>query len=300
MPLVSRNYSEDYYYWAVPVVKAVNFVLALVAISAISSLILQYGFYLSKGSTSILQRFNLFIVQFYLAQFLLKLLFAKKKLLFLRSRWFEALLAFLIFSEVTVLARLIGTAAIRNYLFGLDVSQITESYIVIAQVLLLLSIIAQAVKYNTRISGLKFNPSQTLAMSFILAVFIGAGLLMLPKATPEGVTISFLDALFTSTSAICVTGLIVVDTATYFTITGQIIIMLLIQIGGLGIMTLSSFLALFFGQGIAIRDRVMLYQMLNVDKLGMITTVLRNSVIIMFFIESIGALLLFFLWSDQG
>ena len=78
-------------------------------------------------------------------------------------------------------------------------------------------------------------------------ILIGAGLLLLPNAT--NYPISFLDALFTSTSAVCVTGLIVVDTATHFTVFGQSIILILIQIGGLGIMTIASYFSYFFRGG---------------------------------------------------
>lgn len=91
------------------------------------------------------------------------------------------------------------------------------------------------------------NPAQLFVASFLLIILLGTFLLMLPKATYEG--ISFVDALFTSTSAVCVTGLIVVDTGSYFTEFGQIIIMFLIQIGGLGILTFASYFSYFFKGG---------------------------------------------------
>lgn len=87
------------------------------------------------------------------------------------------------------------------------------------------------------------NPAQLFILSFLSIIFFGALLLMLPKATHGD--ISFIDALFTATSAVCVTGLIVVDTATYFTVFGQSIILFLIQVGGLGILTFASFLVIF-------------------------------------------------------
>src|SRR4030065_1985269 len=81
-----------------------------------------------------------------------------------------------------------------------------------------------------------FQPAQVLAISFVAAILLGALLLMLPFCTTSG-RISFIYALFTSTSAVCVTGLAVVDTATYFTTAGQAVILLLIQLGGRGLMT---------------------------------------------------------------
>lgn len=98
-----------------------------------------------------------------------------------------------------------------------------------------------------------------LAISFAAAIFLGALLLMLPVCTVSG-RISFLEALFTSTSAICVTGLIVVDTATYFTTVGQCVIVLLIQLGGLGVMTFSTMVLLAAGRSIAINDRILVQE----------------------------------------
>jgi hypothetical protein len=91
---------------------------------------------------------------------------------------------------------------------------------------------------------IRFSPALLYLVSFLALIVFGAGLLLLPNATPRG--ISLVDALFTATSAVCVTGLAVVDTATHFTGTGKAIILLLIQVGGLGVMTLTSFFGSFF------------------------------------------------------
>lgn len=87
------------------------------------------------------------------------------------------------------------------------------------------------------------NPAQLFILSFLVVILIGSFLLILPNATYDG--ISYLDALFTSTSAVCVTGLVVVDTGTHFTLFGQTIIMILIQVGGLGILTFASYFSYF-------------------------------------------------------
>lgn len=110
--------------------------------------------------------------------------------------------------------------------------------------ILLLYSLLQLSSSLVRLLGRRTNPSLILASSFLVIIFIGAGLLMLPRATYHG--ISWIDALFTATSATCVTGLVSVDVPSTFTLEGQIIIILLIQIGGLGVMTLTSFFAMFF------------------------------------------------------
>jgi potassium uptake TrkH family protein len=295
-----KGYSDQYYFQAFPLIKVLNIILTLVSVIAIGSILLQYGFYLPVTFNGILLRVDLFIVQFYLWQFAIKFIVSKDKFVFLKRRWLEAILAFFILAEMLFLFKYVGFNIIRDFFSGIDVTAITEVYIVVAQILIIASIIAEGIRYNTKIASLKFNPSQTLVFSFIAVIIIGTGLLMLPRAAAPGKSIHLMDALFTSTSAVCVTGLTVVDTGTFFSSFGQIIIMILIQIGGLGIMTLSSFLALFFGQGVGIRERIVLNQMMNLEKIGMITSMLRNIVLITLTIEATGALFFMVLWSDHN
>lgn len=136
------------------------------------------------------------------------------------------------------------------------------------------------------------NPAQLFIASFLIIIFLGAILLILPNATHEG--ISFLDALFTSTSAVCVTGLIVVDTGTYFTLSGQYIIMGLIQIGGLGILTFASYFSYFFKGGASYENQVVLSNITNSQKIGDVFRTLKYVLFITFTVESIAALLIYF------
>jgi potassium uptake TrkH family protein len=137
-----------------------------------------------------------------------------------------------------------------------------------------------------------FNPAQVFIGSFLFIILIGTFLLMLPKATHSG--ISALDALFTSTSAVCVTGLIVVDTGTYFTNFGQTIILILIQLGGLGIMTFASYFSYFFRGKASYENQLMLKDMTNSDKIGEVFSVLKKIILVTFAIEIIGTILIFF------
>ena len=106
----------------------------------------------------------------------------------------------------------------------------------------------------------KRNYTTIILVSFLLVILVGAGLLCLPFATAEGFTTSFHTALFTATSATCVTGLIVVDTATHWTVFGKIVIILLIQIGGLGIMTIISLIAIFLAKNSSLSSRTLAMQ----------------------------------------
>ncbi len=100
------------------------------------------------------------------------------------------------------------------------------------------------------------DPIRLIPVLFLLAILIGAGLLSLPVASASGEPTALMTALFTSTSAVAVTGLIVVDTATYWSFFGQVVILLLFQIGGFGIMTAATLLGLMAGRGFGLRDRL--------------------------------------------
>ena len=110
---------------------------------------------------------------------------------------------------------------------------------------------------------LNLSPYQILTISFSSLILCGAFLLMLPAASKDGSCLSFIDALFTATSAVCVTGLIVVDTGTYFSTFGQIVIIVLIQIGGFGIMTITTILTLLIGRRIQLKSRLLAQESLN-------------------------------------
>lgn len=135
------------------------------------------------------------------------------------------------------------------------------------------------------------NPAQLFIASFFGIIFLGTLLLLLPNATHQ--SISLIDALFTSTSAVCVTGLIVVDTGSYFTLFGQGIIVTLIQIGGLGIMTFASYFSYFFRGGSSYENSLMLNDMTNSNKLGEVFSTLKNIILITLSIEAIGAAVIF-------
>lgn len=135
------------------------------------------------------------------------------------------------------------------------------------------------------------NPAQLFILSFLVIIIMGSLLLMLPNATYTG--ISFMDALFTSTSAVCVTGLVVVDTGTYFTVLGQTIILFLIQVGGLGILTFASYFSYFFKGGTTYENQLVLSDMTSSRKLGEVFSTLKYIILITFGIELISGLLIY-------
>lgn len=158
-------------------------------------------------------------------------------------------------------------------------------------VLLLLSF-SQLSGILVRLLGKRTNPSLILAGSFLVFTLVGTGLLMLPRATYQG--ISFIDALFTATSATCVTGLVSVDVPSTFTLEGQVLIILLIQIGGLGVMTLTSFFAMFFMGNTSLYNQLMVGDMISSNSLNSLLSTLLYILGFTLAIEGVGMAVIWF------
>lgn len=138
------------------------------------------------------------------------------------------------------------------------------------------------------------SPSLKILIGFLGVILVGSLLLCLPWSNRDGQWLNYADALFTSTSAVCVTGLIVVDTAINFSLFGQIVVMLLIQIGGLGIVAITTLIALVMGKKINLSSRLTLQESLNKDTIEGVVSALKKILIITLSIEGVGALLLMY------
>ena len=136
------------------------------------------------------------------------------------------------------------------------------------------------------------DPPKILVLGFAIVILIGAFLLTLPIATEDGKGLSFLNALFTATSATCVTGLVVVDTGDTFSMFGELVILLLIQIGGLGFMTFATFLFLLLGKKISLKERLLLKESLNNISLAGIVKLVKRILIFTAVIEMVGGIIL--------
>ncbi|MCF8130761.1 MAG: TrkH family potassium uptake protein [Deltaproteobacteria bacterium] len=139
------------------------------------------------------------------------------------------------------------------------------------------------------------HPTTLLLLSYVAAIAVGTLMLMLPAATVSG-DIGVMDALFTATSAVCVTGLIVVDTGSYFTPFGQGIILFLIQVGGLGIMTISVALFQIIGKKVVFQQRMAMQEVFSHTPREDIYYLIRSVLLFTFMIEAAGAVILFFYW----
>ena len=138
-----------------------------------------------------------------------------------------------------------------------------------------------------------YTPTQIICGSFVIVIALGTFLLSLPIASRHG-QLDVLDAMFTATSATCVTGLVSVDVPTTFTTEGLFIIILLIQVGGLGVMTLTSFFAMFFMGNTSLYSQLVVRDMVSSDSLNSLLSTLLYILSFTLVIEAIGTAILFF------
>lgn len=141
--------------------------------------------------------------------------------------------------------------------------------------------------------------AQTIALGFFIVILMGTLLLMLPISSKNGQSIGFIPALFTSASASCVTGLVVVDTYTHWSTFGQIVIITLIQIGGLGFITLGVLFSLLLNRNINLKQRTLIRESVNSIHIGGVVKLVKKIIIGTFAIELIGAVIMSFFFIPE-
>ncbi|MHC1738740.1 MAG: TrkH family potassium uptake protein [Ignavibacteriaceae bacterium] len=271
--------------------KISKIILVISGVIGLASIILEYGFKLSREDVLSLHYVSLSIVYVFIAYSLIQVFIAGERIEYLKTHKIEFFIIFFIFVETVT--SIFGYSLIEELGFVLNFEDISYLYIVFAQVYIIVGLILGGLRYNVKLLQFSIHPSRLFVLSFVVTIMLGTLLLLLPAATTGG-KIRFIDALFTATSAVCVTGLSVVDTAKYFTDFGQLVIMTLIQVGGLGLMTFTTFFALLFSGGMGIKERFMMRDLLDEESVGTVTKILISLTLITFGIEFIGATILFF------
>jgi len=145
----------------------------------------------------------------------------------------------------------------------------------------------------------KIKPSRIIVLGFLMVILLGTILLMLPISINEGKNVSFIDALFTSTSAVCVTGLIAIDTADTFTIFGRTVVALLIQIGGLGVTSVGVGFIMLMKRKIGIKERTLIKESMNLDSLKGVVKLVKSILLMTLIFESIGVILSYVVFSKD-
>ncbi|MCS6832208.1 MAG: Trk-type K+ transporter membrane component [Flammeovirgaceae bacterium] len=278
--------------------KVLNPLMLFTCLTGIGLLVYRYGFLLEDDEIEVIfWRMDLLFAIFAI-NFFVRILFEAKKIQYLRAVWFEALTnVFLVIN------------GILNYTFNykpilllfetLEYSHPNLSYQHFVSLYMLLMIGQEVTKIAGRISQLNFKPATTFIWSFIILISLGTAGLMLPASTTDGQGTPFLTALFTATSASCVTGLGLEETGRYFTFKGQFIIAFLCQIGGIGIVSFATFFATFLAKGVGLKHQTMIQDHLSSEDLRATKGLMRKIIFITLSCEIIGTIAIYYSWDSS-
>ncbi|SDL15975.1 potassium uptake protein, TrkH family [Catalinimonas alkaloidigena] len=258
----------------------------------------RYGFALSGvESIALLRGFDIIFTMFVVI-YLVRVFYAFERAAFIRETWFECILVSIL-SVGGLIKFVTGDRVLEILLWTFNISQSDRTYQLVISLFILLLSSFELTKASLQISNIQIKPATLFIASFLLLISLGTGLLMLPNMTTAPGSMPFLDAFFTATSAACVTGLIVVDTATYFTLKGQWIIMGLIQLGGIGIVTFATFFAGLLTQQVGLKHQSIIREHLSSETLFEAKGLLRRVVTITLLIEFLGFVLIFLTWGEE-
>lgn len=276
------------------VLKLLRVISIFVSMFTIGVIVYYYGFPGNEEKARQILNIVAVSISFYLFKYFIHIFYDFHPLKFIRYNLAEGivLLVLLIlmilyyFSRVPILDYLSGA-------LGFDV----EPYILLGvQIYFLVIIGIETGKASNYIRFLEIQPATLMTFSFILLISFGTGMLMLPEMTKNG--IRFIDALFTAASASCVTGLTVVDTGSYFTFKGHIILLLLIQIGGLNMITFATFFATFYRSS-SVRLQSVLRDLLSSGRISDSRSLLQKIIFFSLFIEVSGIILIYLTWDTS-
>lgn len=261
-------------------VQRLNFIAAA---TVIAIFVVLYGFDRAVLPITVLHVAEILLCFYFFAEKFVRFFNAESKLKFLRFNWFEIPLLF-------VLLLIAGGADRWFPMLDRDVVLLPA-----VSIYLVLQVLSKVCLGMVQFASTGKNPTMGLIILFIILICAGAGLLMLPKAHNLE-TMSITDAFFTATSATCVTGLIVADTGRDFSLIGQTIILILIQLGGLGIVVFGAVLALLLGQAFSVKESLAMQDLLNAKTLRNISLMIGFIFLATIVIEAVGAVLLMPMW----
>lgn len=264
------------------------------AVGALTSLALEFGFDRPPVPVPILVAMQIVAVAVYVVSRGWGVIRSGDRWAALRSNWLDALL---LIAAMTYLF-------VRLELSHRPVLKLSTVYVGTMQVILLARLGIEGLKLNLAISQTRLHPARLLMLTFLVMIVFGTLLLALPKSTEDrlrrqpdfSVPRHVLNCAFTAVSASCVTGLVVYDTGTDFTRYGQTVILVLIQVGGLGIMIFGSGLGLLVGQRLSLRQSLVLQDTISHRTLGQLRLMVVFILVTTFAMEAVGALMLYPMW----
>ena len=267
-----------------------------VTLLAIGTMIWIYGFRLTEEDKQV----ALYIIKgsflFYIIHYLTRIVYDFHPIDFLKRTWFEGVMMSLLLIE-GISSSLFDTLLLENVFKSIGLSGFAGFSTVIIQVYFLIVVINEFLRNSDLLPRIKLNPAIIFVLSFVTIIMGGTFLLMLPEMTTNGIT--FIDALFTSTSATCVTGLMTLDAHTAFTFKGQFVILALIKLGGTNIIAFGGFLSLMSKVGVGIRHHQVIEGFVAKNNILSASGMLGKVLLWTLMIELGGAAAMYYLWDPN-
>ena len=267
--------------------------LVLAGFCGLVGLIIEYGTYPGAWALNTARGLSTLAVMLFLTEQVLSWRHLGTFRRYLRERWPTFALSVLLVLESLALLAGRETTWLNSLLGQFSLGSITRAYLIIIQIYIVSVFAVELPHLHSSFARQRIRPAVAFVLVFVLLIVLGTGLLLLPRSTPVAQPIGVLDAAFTATSAVCVTGLVVRDTGTGFTVFGQTVILVLIQLGGLGIMSLTAALALLLGRGIGVRESSLLREVFQVPMLNEVGRMIRFIILMTLVLESVGTLLIY-------
>ena len=275
--------------------RSLRFISVIVGIYALGLMVYYYGFPHTKAETVKLVSYFKMLFVYYVLSYAIRLLYSLHIKSFIKSSWHELVLLLLL--SVDGIGYYLLDENILHAVFKALGSNDPESwYITFMQIYLLILAYFEVGKINLNLGRWHINPAVLFILIFAGVILAGAGMLMLPEMInpPAGSDWGFIDALFTSASATCVTGLMVVETSEFFTFEGQLVLMFLIKIGGLNIVAFGIFMAVFSRFGIRVKQHDIIEDIVNKSNYQSAKGLFAKIFVISTLIEIVGAFCLYF------
>jgi trk system potassium uptake protein len=258
----------------------------LAAVLVVGTFLALFGFDEALISARILYGIQITLLFYFVIEKILRSFNAQSRWIYWRQNWFEVVL-FALLAGITI--------GQQGLLHGAEGKTVFHAAL---GGYLLLQVVTKVCRSTVHLASLGRNPTRTLIASFLVLIVVGAGALCLPRAT-TGTRLGFVDALFTATSATCVTGLVVLDTGQDFSLMGQVVILGLIQLGGLGIVIFGAVLSLLLGQAFTLRESAAMQDLLSAQTLSRISHIIAFIFIATLLIEALGTLGLYCMWDNH-
>jgi potassium uptake TrkH family protein len=274
-----------------PLLRTLIWIRSLGTMVSLALMVYYFGFPLTvEGQLEVVTYQNLVLAVFALS-FVIRWLYARLEKSFLQTSSLETLLLGLWFAKI-----LCGVLGYPWFVEQVQNHRDLLPYAWFVHILAMGLAGLELVRLSTSFVTVRFKPATTLLVSFLVLIGIGAGLLMLPQMSNIPGHLPFADALFTSVSATCVTGLSTIDVGTALTFKGQCVLLALIQLGGIGILTFATFFALFLKKGVGISHQAMIKDFMSEESLFDAKKLLSQIIFYSVFIELGGAALIYLSW----